>query len=80
MLLAAGAADYPSPAVPLLVRDYVHPALLRTVQRRPALGRALSRDFDRPVADLPKILVSTLEHTNGQELGQRLAEALGVLG
>ncbi|MCP3804124.1 glycoside hydrolase family 78 protein [Allokutzneria sp. A3M-2-11 16] len=52
---------------------------LDVVADGPALGRALARDFDRPAADLPKILVSTLEHTNGQELGQRLAEALGSL-
>ncbi|GAA4012538.1 glycoside hydrolase family 78 protein [Allokutzneria multivorans] len=49
---------------------------LKVVADGPALGRALSRDFDRPAEDLPKILVSTLEHTNGQELAERLAAAL----
>ncbi|SDM28634.1 family 78 glycoside hydrolase catalytic domain [Allokutzneria albata] len=51
-------------------------AELKVAADGPALGRALSRDFDRPVEELPTILVSTLEHTSGQELRHRLEEVL----
>ncbi|MFB9905688.1 family 78 glycoside hydrolase catalytic domain [Allokutzneria oryzae] len=86
--------DVPDPVVPQAirtVRDVVDDAGLwaalvtiavdlKVVADGPALGHALARDLGRPAEDLPKILVSTLAHTNGEELGKRLSEVVaGVL-